>query len=339
VSDVWYGATAEGLSRYLTEHWSRPVKVQIDGVSSAGARRRNVLVTANDGDAAHRLVATIVPNAALQIQDFMLEPDTIQLAERHGVPVAHIVGATTDPSYVEGPFFITKRVEGESIPRRIMRLIAERDLGQTMARQCGAAMSALHHAPVSEAPAAMVGVARSGPEDALEKLDLAMSDLLQPSPVFALAFRWLERHLPAAPVPTTIIHGDFRVGNMIVGEDGLRAVLDWEGTRMGDPMEDVAWISVRMWRFGNDDLEVGGFAQRDDLEAAYRDAGGDFDGERYDWWQIQGTARWGVGLSHQAMAHLDGSVPNIVMAASGRRVAEQEYDVLTFLQRRLGSRA
>jgi aminoglycoside phosphotransferase (APT) family kinase protein len=269
----------------------------------------------------------------MQIQDFMTEPRSIQVAERYGVPVAHVIGATTDDAYVGGSFFITRRVDGESVPRRVMRLIEARSLGPRMVEQCGAALAALHAVPLDAAPTELERPARAPTEEALGRLDEQLGLLLQPSPVFSLAYRWLERHLPEPDGRVTIVHGDARIGNMIVGDDGLRALLDWEIVRLGDPIEDVAWMCVRMWRFGNDDLEVGGFAQREELAAAYEKAGGTWDEARFDWWQILGTARWGVGLAHQARAHLDGSVPSVVMAASGRRVAEQEYDVLTLIRR------
>jgi len=48
---------------------------------------------------------------------------------------------------------------------------------------------------------------------------------------------------------------------------------------------------------------------------------------------VLGTLRWGLGLARQAIGHLDGSVPSIVMAASGRRVAELEFDLLALLGR------
>ena len=57
-----------------------------------------------------------------------------------------------------------------------------------------------------------------------------------------LWWRWPprpRRHLPPAPERTCVVHGDFRNGNLIVGEDGLRAALDWEVSRIGDPMEDM----------------------------------------------------------------------------------------------------
>ena len=178
----------------------------------------------------------------------------------------------------------------------------------------------------------LVRPTRPPAEQALANLALGAGNLLQPSPVFAFALRWLERHLPAPPPRLTIVHGDMRNGNLIIGEDGLRAILDWEGTRIGDAMEDLVWPCLRCWRFGGDALELGGFGSRAALVEAYTAAGGRFDPGAFHWWKVVGTMRWGLGLAGQARMHLDGSVPSIVMAASGRRVAELEYDLLCLLR-------
>jgi aminoglycoside phosphotransferase (APT) family kinase protein len=156
--------------------------------------------------------------------------------------------------------------------------------------------------------------------------------LLDPSPAFAYGVRWLERNAPPEPERMGIVHSDIRTGNIIVGEDGLRAILDWETSRVGDPMEDVAWPCQRMWRFREDDRTVGGLGQLDTMRDAYIAAGGRWDEERFAWWRVLGTLRWGLGLAGQARGHLDGSFVSIVMAGSGRRVPELEYDTLLLLR-------
>jgi aminoglycoside phosphotransferase (APT) family kinase protein len=72
------------------------------------------------------------------------------------------------------------------------------------------------------------------------------------------------------PAELRLVHGDFRHGNLMVhAERGLAAVLDWELAHLGDPMEDLGWICVNSWRFGNIDKPVGGFGEYADLFAGY----------------------------------------------------------------------
>ena len=60
-------------------------------------------------------------------------------------------------------------------------------------------------------------------------------------------------------------------------------------------------------------------------------AGGHFDPASFRWWKTLNTLRWGIGLSRQTFHHLNGTHRGIVMAASGRRAAELEFDLLRLL--------
>ena len=153
-------------------------------------------------------------------------------------------------------------------------------------------LAKLHAIDAAEAPAALVRPAGGRPiEAAMTTIDQLLGSLLEPSPTFSFAVRWLERNTPAEPDSCTIVHSDIRNGNIIVGDDGLRAILDWETARVGDPMEDVAWPCMRMWRFREDERTVGGFAGVDVMREAYAAAGGAWDEERYRWWRVMGTVR------------------------------------------------
>jgi len=324
---------ADGLARFLGERWERPVTVGKLDQSSAGARRLNVLFEANDGETSHALVATIIPNMNMLITSIPDEAATLRVAERAGVSVAHVHFDTNDASYVGGPFFITTRIPGETVARRVLRLVDEQNHGARIAFEIGASAARLHAVALEQAPAHLQALPDESPADrALENLRLQVDGLLQPGPVFQLGLRWLEQRKPGPPPRRVIVHGDIRNGNVVIDRRGLGAILDWEGTRVGDPMEDLAWPCLRCWRFGVDDREVGGFAAREALIEGYESAGGAFDHARFHWWKVLGTMRWGLGLAGQAKQHLDGSVPNIVMAASGRRVAELEYDLLCLIK-------
>src|SRR5262249_31949082 len=97
---------------------------------------------------------------------------------------------------------------------------------------------------------------------------LAVADQGWPRPALRFAERWLLAHAPACD-RATLVHGDFRVGNVMFDERGLTAVLDWELAHVGDPLEDLGWLAVRAWRFGRDDLAVGGLCARESFWELY----------------------------------------------------------------------
>jgi aminoglycoside phosphotransferase (APT) family kinase protein len=324
----------DGLARFLTGHFGEAVTVTGLTASSAGARRGNLLFDAERPCRTLRLVATILPTAAIEINPITAEAAVRGLAERHGVPVPHIHAVCTDRGFVGGPFFLSDRVDGESVPRRVLRMVHAEGIGERVAAQLGEALGQLHAIDPAEAPEDLLDEGSANPAGAaLLSLDQALAELPLPRPALALGMRWLERHLPPAPDRRTIVHTDVRNGNLLVSARGLEAVLDWEGAvRHGDPMQDLAWPALRMWRFKEDGREIGGFAGRDPFVAGYERAGGRFDPERFHWWKVLGTLRWALGLAGQSAQHLDGRFRSIVMAASGRRVPELEWDLLMLVR-------
>ena len=149
---------------------------------------------------------------------------------------------------------------------------------------------------------------------------------------FEWAFRWLGAHRPP-PSPPRMVHGDFRMGNLIVDETGLAAVLDWELVHIGEVSEDLAWFCIRAWRFGAPErLGAGGLGSIQTFLSAYEVASGTtVDREAFRWWLTLATLRWGVICRFQAERHLSGQTPSVELAAIGRRVSETEWDVLDLL--------
>ncbi|MFA5123081.1 phosphotransferase family protein, partial [Zavarzinia sp.] len=146
-----------------------------------------------------------------------------------------------------------------------------------------------------------------------------------------LALVWLKAHLPAAPAVPRLVHGDFRNGNLIVGPDGIRAVLDWELAHLGDPLEDLGWLCVPSWRFGGV-APVGGFGTRDDLFAAYEAASGTpVDAGAVRFWEVLGTLRWGLICAESANRFLTGGDRSVERAVIARRASETEIDLLDLL--------
>ncbi len=136
---------------------------------------------------------------------------------------------------------------------------------------------------------------------------------------------------PPAEHTACVVHGDFRLGNLLVDHDGLAAVLDWELAHLGDPVEDLGWLCVRAWRFGSA-LPAGGVTTREGLAEAYEAASGaTVEPEALRWWELLGTLKWGVICVMQSFGHLSGASRSVELATIGRRVCENEWDVLGLL--------
>ena len=252
------------------------------------------------------------------------EAGLIRAAAAEGVPVADVV-ATGDGEGdgLGGPWVVARRVDGETIPRRILRDDDFAVARSALTAQCGAALAAIHRVD----PERVTGLEET---DQLHQFRELVDLLDQPHPAFELGFRWLEANRPP-PSGRSVVHGDFRNGNLIVGPDGLQAVLDWELAHLGDPLEDLGWLCVRAWRFGGPG-PVGGFGEREELYAAYEAAGGrPVDRDVARWWEALGTLKWGVMCIIQTATHLTGQTRSVELAAIGRRVCENEYDLLTLI--------
>ena len=317
------------IEHLLGQHFDDTITLTNVRQSSAGARRLNLLFTTLGSEGAETpLVATIVSDAHILVSEVASEVAVIQAALAAGVQAPAIV---LQGNLSVGPFFITKQLAGETVPRKILRLVEYRRTGASIVHSLGVNAARIHQISPEKYPQHLAQVSTGVAEVALTTLNEQLELLLQPAPVFQLALRWLQLNQPSK-MQTCLIHGDLRNGNLVIDKTGLVGILDWELARLGDPMEDLAWLCMRTWRFGNDTRVVGGFGDLADLVSAYENSGGQFDAQRFHWWQVLGNLRWGLGLAGQARAHIEGVVKSIVMAASGKRVAELEWDLLGLLE-------
>ncbi len=324
---------AEGLAAWFADERGEKVTIENVSQSSAGARRRNLLFDAVGENGVERLVATVMPTAEIELSDVGTEAAVRELAADAGVATPRIRGVCSDTKYLNGPFFLSERLDGETIPRRVLRLVAKEGNGETVVRQLGTALARLHSVDAAKAPEKLLRPPDGDPVGSmLTRMREMVNELLQPEPAFSYGLRWLDDHRPDEPTRSTIVHGDARNGNLIISEQGLVGILDWEGAHIGDPFDDVAWPCTRMWRFGEDELTVGGLARVGVLRDGYEAGGGVWDEDRFRWWRALGTLRWGLGLAGQAAQHLDGRFRSIVMAGSGRRVSELAYDLLLLVR-------
>lgn len=236
------------------------------------------------------------------------------------------------PYFLFNAGYVMQRLPGESLPRKILRDAGFQNARRLLTRQCAKALAAIHAIPID----GEFGISRDSlpTYSALEQLaalEALYCDFDVALPVFTLAIRWLKENAFANNT-TTLVHGDFRNGNLLVDPQGLCGVLDWELAHLGDPAEDLGWLCVNAWRFGNTHLPVGGFGSRAELLDAYAQASGrQISSSQLHYWEVFGTLRWGIICLFQVFSHLRGQQSSVELAAIGRRIPEVEMDLLVLL--------
>ncbi len=285
---------------------------------------------ADTGTTRRRLILRAAPTAEGQFASMELEAAVQGAAAASGAPVPHVLVASNSPAALGSPFLVCNEIAGETIVRKIARQLDDAGRARLLI-QCGQALAAIHRA-------------RPDTPELLERDELAewrqrLDELGDTTATFEWAFRWLAGNRPA-PGPRTLVHGDFRMGNLIVDGLGpaaagpvLAAVLDWEAVHIGDIHEDVAWFCVRAWRFGAPaNMAAGGLGTIEEFVTAYEQAGGAaVDRDALHWWLVLGTLKWGIICRYQAERHLSGQTRSVELAAIGRRVCETEWDLLDLL--------
>jgi len=243
-----------------------------------------------------------------------------------GAPVPKILAVCQEEEEL-GDAYIMHFVEGESIARKILRDKEYKKVLPILAYQCGEAIAKIHNVDINN----FSFLPKKPAEDQLEDLYATYQSFEQPSPVFEYAYLWLKEQ-DFCNFQESLVHGDFRLGNIIVNEQGLESVIDWELAHIGNPLQDLGWVCGNSWRFGKNDKVVGGFGELEDLLEGYNSVSKFRVGkEMVKCWQVFGTFRWGVICLIQAYAHLNGAINSIEKAAIGRRVSETEIDIVDLL--------
>ena len=258
----------------------------------------------------------------------------IRAAFEEHVPVPEVFWVSEDPTVLGSAFFIMERIDGETIARRLLRDDTYARARNLMPAQLAEILANIHR--IDPVKHNLDFLPEPGDNAALTEVKRYEENFrrlaLEPHPAFELAFRWLLKRVPRTP-RKALVHGDYRIGNVIFGPEGVRSILDWELAHLGDPMEDVGWMCVRAWRFGNDQKPVGGLGTREDFFRAYEKASGtSVDPESARFWEVFGNLRWGIITISQARTHIDGFVKSVELASIGRRTAETELELLNLIE-------
>jgi aminoglycoside phosphotransferase (APT) family kinase protein len=303
-----------------------PGEVELEHVPG-GASRETWLVRAGEG----RWVLRRDPPGAVSFAPLAVEVEVSRAAAEAGVPVPHVVDFEDAGGRFGSAGFLMERVEGTSVAPRVLRREELAAARERLPAQLAEALARIH----SLDPARLGSLPGGGDDPALAACafwERALDDVGEPLPAVEAGLRWLRLHAPPPPERLALVHGDFRLGNFIADAEGLAAVIDWELCHAGDPAEDIGWLCIRSWRFGNDELPVAGLGGLDAFLAAYDAAGGlRPDPARLRWWEAMGNVKWAVICARQAADHLSGRRSSVELASLGRRICEPEWDLLELI--------
>jgi len=291
--------------------------VTIEGGPRAG---RHELVLRRD---APSTVAVSRP----RLEEFAL----LEVARRAGVPVPEPWCAHADPGLLGKPFYLMARVGGEARGARLVKDPAVLARGPELAAELGRVLARIHalRPPLPNLPFL------SAPADPLAariaELRAHLDGLGEAQPVLEWGLRRLERARPGSG-ELTLVHGDFRTGNLMLRDGRLVAVLDWEFACLADPLEDLGWMLAKCWRFGAVERECGGLGPREPFLEAYEAASGRrVDRRAVRWFELLATLRWAVVALLQADRHESGRERSLELALTAHLVPQLEADVLDYL--------
>jgi aminoglycoside phosphotransferase (APT) family kinase protein len=314
---------AAGVGEVLAERGTEAGEISLRPVPG-GASRETWLVEAGD----RRWVLRRDPEGSVSLVPISNEFALIDFAREAGVPVSRPIALQPTGGRFGTAGMLMSFVDGTSVAPRILRKPEFEGARERLTGQLAHALARIH----SIDPAELDGVVPAASGDPalaqIEEWERQLDEVGEPLPVIELGLRWLRANAPE-PAQASLVHGDFRLGNFIVDEQGLAAVIDWELAHLGDPAEDLGWLCIRSWRFGNDDRPVAGVGGLDEFLAAYAAAGGTpIERERIRYWEAFGNVKWAVICARQAHDHLTGVRRSHELASLGRRICEPEWDFL-----------
>ena len=318
---------AAGVRAVLAEVGEDPGELALSSIPG-GASRETWMVEGGGG----RWALRRDPKGSVSLVPMAEEFELVKAASAAGVPVPEPLAFEPEGGRFGSPGMLMAYVEGTSVAPRVLRKPEYEMARGALTAQLAEALARVHTTPAAAVANALPPAPEDPVLDQIVEWERQLEGIGEPLPTVELGLRWLRANAPD-PVEPRLVHGDFRLGNFIVGERGLEAVIDWELAHRGDPAEDIGWLCIRSWRFGNDELPVAGVGSLEEFVPAYEAAGGgSVDRHRVHYWEVFGNVKWAVICARQAQDHLRGKRRSHELASLGRRICEPEWDMLQLVR-------
>lgn len=262
-----------------------------------------------------------------------VEYNLLMAATKAGVTVPKPVAFADEDNPLGRSFFLMEAVEGTALGQKVVRSPLYERARNGLAFRLGQELARIHAMEVGGALSAELGKRPISPAASLiQSYREHLENIGRLSPIIEFALRWLHLHAPASE-EVVLVHRDFRTGNYMIDQNGLTAILDWEFSGWGDPMEDVGWFCSGDWRFGCDQLEAGGIGQRQEFYDGYRsESGRTIDPTVIIYWEVMAATRWAIIALQQAERLKSGEERRLELALIGRRVHFSERIVLNLIK-------
>jgi len=321
------------LTRHLGEALGRPIEIRTVEPLYGGACQDNFKVSLSEGPPL--VLRSDAPTSLPGSLGRSDEHEVIRVARSRGVKTPDVLGLGVGLVHAGSAAYFMSWADGVAIGRHVVRGAALANAREGLAVELARELTRIHTITPITHPGLFPGRDRTERTDPvlaqLVALRRSIDTLPHRRPALELAYAWLAANRPAAR-EVTLVHGDFRTGNFLVSPEGLSAVLDWEFAHFGSPHDDVAWLCVRDWRFGELNKPVGGFSEREPFYAAYEaESGRTLDRVALHWWEVFGNVRWGAGALHQGRRYSEQK--DLELVAIARRAGEMEFEALRLIRK------
>jgi aminoglycoside phosphotransferase (APT) family kinase protein len=314
-------------------------EIEVSGIRRipGGASRETWSLDASWTDGNGRVESGFIirrdPVASVLETERYVEFRVYQAMQGTGVPVPEMCWLETDQKWLERPFFVMGRLQGEASPQAMVAgALGDAD---AIAQQKCEILARIHNVDWRERGLEELGPPADERACGAMEIDrwytIMHKEALEPQPVLEMAFAWLRKRQPVAQ-KISVVHGDYRTGNFLVHEGTVTGVLDWEMAHLGDPLEDVAWACLRCWRWAGD-ARIGGLLPRAEFYRRYEAAGGPkIDEESVRFWEVLGNCKMAIISLTGARSYASGLSCDAIHAFTAYLVPDIELEVLRLIE-------
>jgi aminoglycoside phosphotransferase (APT) family kinase protein len=312
----------ERLAKYLRVKLGAPdLTVASLARIPGGASRETYRFRARYNGRDRGLILRRDPNSSLIETERTTEYRAYEAFHRQGLPVPEPIALELGSEALDRPFFIMEEVEN-CTTGGIMSPDPYGEHREKVGRQFFAVMGKIAAADPKKVGLGDFEGAKDVHQAAMHEVarweKVIDEDEREPQPIARAALRWLKRNQPPPAQKISVVHGDYRTGNFLVDDAGdIRAILDWEMSHLGDPLEDLGWAIDPLWAGGNPARPGGMIARADAIRIWEETSGLKADPKALHWWEIFASLKGAAIWISAALEYADGRNIDPINAFSG----------------------